>query len=253
MKTLVRVEREQPNLIRNFYNADTHRMRIVLRSFEQQSSENKLAQIDTIRACVREHFAEESEFQQSSAPEASGMFVLLAELIQSLLADQLNSFLVATFGILCCMTIAFRSLRIGLISLFPNVFPVAVVMGTLGWLGEPVNIGTAMITSVSMGLTVDSTIHYITAFERARKQHSITESLQIAHSGAGRAVVLAHVALVAGFLVLTASRFVPLVYFGALLSLSMIGGIFGDLVYAPVVVTLGNSECLSRSRRRFGC
>lgn len=164
------------------------------------------------------------------------MFVLLAELILSLLDDQLKSFLLACFGILLCMTMAFRSLRIGLISLFPNVFPVAIVMGTLGWIGSPVNIGTAMITSVSMGLTVDSTIHYITAFERARRTTSISEALKIAHAGAGRAVVFAHLALVAGFLVLTASRFVPLVYFGALLSLSMIGGVFGDLVLLPLLL-----------------
>ena len=164
------------------------------------------------------------------------MFVLLAGLIESLLSDQLNSFLVATGGILLCMTVAFRSLRIGIISLFPNVFPVAMVMGILGWTGMRVNIGTAMITSVSMGLTVDSTIHYITAFERARRNQTVTEALNVAHAGAGRAVVFAHLALIAGFLVLTASRFIPLIYFGALLTLSLIGGVFGDLVLLPLLL-----------------
>lgn len=261
-KTLGRIRRMQPRLIDNFYNSEAHRMRIVLRSAEQQPSEKKAAQIVAVRNCVRDYFeqqrmrhqtaaklaAEEATtetgetvettpiFIQQTPPAASGMFVLLAELILSLLNDQLLSFLVACGGILICMTVAFRSLRIGLISLFPNIFPVAVVMGTLGWIGAPVNIGTAMITSVSMGLTVDSTIHYITAFERARRVTSITEALHIAHAGAGRAVVFAHLALVAGFLVLTASRFVPLVYFGALLSLSMIGGVFGDLVLLPLLL-----------------
>ena len=234
--TLARVLRQQPRLIESFYNEKSRRMRIVLRSVEQQSSENKVAQISKIRTCVREFFAGRPELPQTTKPAASGMFVLLAELIQSLLNDQLRSFVVATVGILACMTVAFRSLRIGLISLLPNIFPVAMVMGTLGWVGIPVNIGTAMITSVSMGLTVDSTIHYITAFERARRQTSVMEALQIAHAGAGRAVVFASLALVAGFLVLTASRFVPLVYFGALLSLSMIGGIFGDLVLLPLLL-----------------
>ena len=134
------------------------------------------------------------------------------------------------------MTTAFRSVRIGFVSLLPNIFPVAIVMGILGWTGSRVNIGTAMITSVSMGLTVDSTIHYITAFERARKQNSVQNSLHIAHASAGRAMVFAHLALVAGLLVLTASRFVPLVYFGALLSLSMVGGVFGDLVLLPLLL-----------------
>ena len=48
--------------------------------------------------------------------------------------------------------------------------------------------------------------------------------------------MFAHLALVAGLLVLTASRFVPLVYFGALLSLSMVGGVFGDLVLLPLLL-----------------
>lgn len=232
---LNRVTREQPELIKNFYNKESQRMRIVLRSAEQQSSEKKLAQIANIRSCVADFFAK-SELAQSTRPEASGMFVLLAELIQSLLKDQLMSFLVACAGIFLCMSVAFRSVRIGLLSLFPNVFPVAILMGILGWSGVQVNIGTAMITSVSMGLTVDSTIHYITAFERARKRCSISQALATAHASAGRAVVFAHLALVAGFLVLTASRFIPLVYFGALLSLSMIGGVFGDLVLLPLLL-----------------
>ena len=134
------------------------------------------------------------------------------------------------------MTVAFRSLRIGLISLFPNIFPVALLLGTLGWVGVPVNIGTAMIASVSMGLTVDSTIHYIFAFERARRVCSVAEALQQAHAGAGRAVVFAHLALIAGFTVLTASRFIPLVYFGGLMSLSMFCGLFGDLVLLPLLL-----------------
>ena len=236
LRRLALARREQPLIVRRLYNEEAQRMRIVLRSAEQQPSENKAAQIANIRETVRAFFDKHSDMSQTSQPVASGMFVLLAEVILSLLNDQLLSFMVACCGILVCMTIAFRSFRIGLISLFPNIFPVAIVMGFLGWMGTPVNIGTAMIASVSMGLTVDSTIHYITAFERARKTHSVTEALQIAHAGAGRAVVFAHFALVGGFLVLTASRFVPLVYFGALLSLSMIGGVFGDLVLLPLLL-----------------
>ncbi len=235
-KTLARIRRKQPMMVKNFYNEDANRMRIVLRSAEQQPSEHKIAQIEEVRSCVERFFKQRPESKQSVPPSASGMFVLLAGLIQSLLSDQLISFVVACCGILLSMIIAFRSLRIGIISLFPNVFPVAIVMGALGWIGMRVNIGTAMITSVSMGLTVDSTIHYITAFERARKTHTVTEALQMAHAGAGRAVVFAHLALVAGFLVLTAARFIPLVYFGALLSLSLIGGVFGDLVLLPLLL-----------------
>ncbi len=240
---LERFERSQPDLVHSMYNASTHRMRIVLRSREQQPAEAKLALIARVRSTVEQHFAELAE----SAAEppttnppvqatASGLFVLLAHLIDSLLADQLNSFLVASFGILVCMTFAFRSLRIGLISLFPNIFPVILVIGAMGVLGIPINIGTAMIASVSMGLTVDSTIHYVTSFERARQTLSVGEALRVAHNGAGRGLVLAYLALMAGFLVLTVSAFIPLVYFGALISLSMIGGLVGNLVVLPLLL-----------------
>lgn len=235
-KLLQRLKEKQTKLIEAFYQADRQKMRIVLRSIEQQSSEAKAEQIRTVRNCVRQFFDEHPEISQRSPPSASGLFVLLAELINSLLQDQMTSFMVACVGIGLAMTVAFRSLRLGVISLFPNIFPIAIVMGILGWMGMPVNIGTAMITSVSMGLTVDSTIHYITAFERSRKTMPVSEALKVAHAGAGRAVVLAHCALVLGFLVLTASRFIPLVYFGALLSLSMVGGIFGDLVLLPLLL-----------------
>ncbi len=229
--TLQRMERRYPELIRSFHNPDTGRMRIVMRSREQQPSETKEQLIEGVQSTVNAFF-----HGRKSRHSASGMFVLLTQVIESLNADQLKSFLCATTGILVCMTIAFRSLRIGLLSLLPNVFPVAILLGSLGWLGIPTNIGTAMIASVSMGLTVDSTIHYITAFERARQANSVTEALHVAHGSAGRAVVLAHLALVAGFLVLTASRFIPLVYFGALMSVSLITGVFGDLVLLPLVL-----------------
>ncbi|MCA9084889.1 MAG: MMPL family transporter [Planctomycetaceae bacterium] len=241
VKALERIQVRQPDLIRSFYREDQHRMRIVIRSMEQQNSESKLKQIHDVRRTVEEFFRELNP-EPPANPTTSGMFIMLAELILSLLEDQLHSFVVATVGILICMTVAFGSLRIGILSLLPNIFPVAVLMGLLGWMGSPVNIGTAMITSVSMGITVDSTIHYITAFERARRNMRVTDALQVAHGGAGRALVFAYLALIAGFTVLTASRFVPLIYFGALLSLSMVGGIFGDLVLLPLLLRWTTQE-----------
>jgi len=229
---LGRMQRRFPELVEGMYNDEEHRMRIVLRSMEQQRAESRAQQISSVRSVVQ-GFSETHDVGETSA---SGMFVLMTEIIQSLLQDQLLSFLWATGGIFLCMTLAFRSIRIGIISLFPNIFPVALLLGSLGWADVPVNIGTAMISSVSMGLTVDSTIHYIFAFERARRTTTVSEALQLAHASAGRAVVFAHMALIAGFSVLTAARFIPLVYFGGLMSLSMFWGVFGDLVLLPLLL-----------------
>jgi predicted RND superfamily exporter protein len=262
---LERLQNRQGDLVESFYNTDRRRMRIVLRSPEQQTTEAKLAQIQKVREVVETHFqsvlkeaalaagdelSEDGEAvgdspaklvidapTKSTATEsatASGLFVLMARIINSLLEDQVKSFLWACFGTFACMAIAFRSIRIGLISLVPNVFPIILVTGALGLLNVPLNIGTAMIASVSMGFTCS--VHYIAAFEKALPVLGMTRALQLAQASAGKAVVLAHIALVAGFLVLTVSEFIPLVYFGAILSLSMVGGLISDLILLPLLL-----------------
>lgn len=231
----------QPQLAAGFLNQSAGRMRIVLRSPEQQSTEQKIAQIERVRAEIVTVFAEmeqqvvngTNKTWQADA-SASGLFVVMARIIDSLLADQLRSFLLASLGTVSCTAIAFRSLRLGLISLVPNVFPIGIVTGTLGLLHVPVNIGTAMIASVAMGFTCG--VHYINEFERALPTLGLSGALRKAQAGVGRAVVLAHLALVAGFLVLTVSEFIPLVYFGGLLSLSMAGGLVSDLVMLPLLL-----------------
>ncbi len=245
VKRLELIQRRQPDLVQGFYNRECQRMRIVLRSAEQQATAEKLRQITAVREVVVLFFEElERERAEAGATESSavwraeasagGLFVVMARIIDSLLADQLNSFLWASAGTVLCTALAFRSLRIGLISLVPNVFPIGIVTGTLGWLHVPVNIGTAMIASVAMGFTCS--VYYIDVFERAVPLLGVTGALQRAQAGVGKAVVLAHAALVAGFLVLTLSEFIPLVYFGGLLSLSMLGGLVSDLVMLPLLL-----------------
>jgi predicted RND superfamily exporter protein len=114
-----------------------------------------------------------------------------------------------------------------------------VVLGLLGWAGERINMGTAMIAAVSMGLSVDSSIHYIAAFRRRLTDgHAVEAALETAHQTAGRAMIFSTLALVVGFLALTTSGFIPTVSFGALSCLTLVGGLIGNLVILPVLLTL---------------
>lgn len=236
----------EPEFVPSLYNAEAGRMRIILRGKERQPAEQKLDLIRRVEK-ISQAWANEYLTQEFPDPQVkvTGLFVLLANLIQSLLADQLVSFTIAAVGIGGMMTIAFRSLRIGLIALFPNVFPIVVVIGGMGWLGLKINIATAMIASVSMGLTVDSSIHYIAGYLRARASGlSVDRALEETHGGVGRALVFANVALIVGFSVLTYSHFIPLVYFGILVSVAMLGGLAGNLLLLPLLL-----RSLSRNGR----
>ena len=232
------------DFINGLFNSDKRRMRILLRAFERQPSEAKLQLIADVERLARETFG---DAQSSDGPDAAssvqppsqstGLFVLLAFLIESLMADQWTSFFLSTFGITGMMWLAFRSLPIALMSLIPNLFPNILVIGLMGWIGLPVNIATAMIACVSMGLTVDASIIYIDGYRRARASGlRVHAALHETHRGVGRALVYSTVALMAGFSVLSLSHFIPLVYFGLLVSLAMLGGLIGNLVFLPLLI-----------------
>lgn len=218
----------QPEMQPSLYNPERRRMRIMLRALEQQPAEIKLRLISEVEKTARKRFPE---------ARATGLYVLLANLISSLLNDQLKSFVVAGFGIALTIALAFRRLGLGIWMLVPNVLPILLVIGGMGWLGVPVNIGSAMIASVSMGLTIDSSIHYITAYRRLRSEgRSHQDAVEETHGDVGRALVFANVALIAGFTVLAMSHFIPLVYFGVLVSVAMFGGLLGNLLLLPTLL-----------------
>ena len=224
----------QPEMTPSLYRPDQHRMRILLRSLEQQPAEVKLRLIAEVERVTRETFAD---------AKATGLYVLLANLVSSLLNDQWTSFLIAMAGITVTMAIAFRSLGIGFISIIPNLLPILLVVGSMGWLGVPINIGTAMIASVSMGLTVDSTIHYLTTYQLFRQtgldhEQAVVES----HAEVGLAMLLSTVALVLGFSVLTLSHFVPLADFGLLVSVAMVGGLLCNLFLLPILLKFAETS-----------
>jgi predicted RND superfamily exporter protein len=127
------------------------------------------------------------------------------------------------------------------------VLPILVVTGLMGWAGLKINMGAAMIAAVSMGLSIDSSIHYVAAFRRARGQgHSLDDALAMVQKTVGRAVVFSTLALIVGFTVLATSQFVPTVYFGVLVSLAMLGGLAGNLVVLPVLLKLTSKTGLPR-------
>lgn len=219
----------QPEFLKSLYNAEQGRMRIMLRAKERQPSDAKLRLINEVEAKARKRFGNDVE--------ATGLFVLLTYLIESLMDDQLSSFIFGSIMLVIQMLIAYRNFTLSLILLVPNLFPIAVVIGMMGWLGLPINIATAMIACVSMGLTIDSSIHYLASYHQARRDgKSFADAIRATHQGVGLSLVLSNLALVLGFTVLTLSHFIPLIYFGVLVSVAMLGGLIGNLVLLPLLL-----------------
>jgi predicted RND superfamily exporter protein len=228
------LSRFQPEFAPTLYSPDDRRMRIVLRARERQPAEAKEKLIRRVEEVTQKYFPADALEERA---RATGLFVLLTFIVESMLGDQWMCFFWGAVGIIGMMTIAYRSLRIGLISLIPNLLPIVLVVGAMGWLGLPINIGTAMISSVSMGLTVDASIFYISSFRRMQKAGmDFSGALRTTQHEIGRALIYSNAALILGFLVLTLSHFIPLVYFGFLVSVAILGGLAGNLVLLPLLM-----------------
>ena len=214
--------------------ADSVQLRVLLRSPERLGAAEKNSLIEQVRDTVQAVFP---------SAEVTGYYVLLNRLIESLLRDQWTTFCVAAVAIFVMMAAAFRSIRLALVTLIPNALPVLLLFGAMGWIGVRVNMGAAMIAAVSLGLSVDGSIHYVMSYQRLRREQlSLTAALTSVQATVGRAAIFATLALVVGFATLCYSEFIPTIYFGALVSLSMIGGLVGNLLVLPLLIRFVERE-----------
>lgn len=222
------LDKLQAEYVSTLYNADEKRMRLILRSLERQSSPVKLEIMRRTTEIARKHFPE---------AEATGIFAVLTLLIENLLRDQWLSFGLAAAGIFLLVGCVYRKITFGLICLVPNACSAILVLGVMGWIGYPVNIASAMVASLSLGLMVASSIHYLSRYQQARwRGLEVRDALHEAHRESGRVVFLANLTVSIGFLVLTNSHFIPVIYFGIMASVVMFGGLIGNLCLLPLLL-----------------
>src|SRR5690606_11391489 len=92
-----------------------------------------------------------------------------ANLIESLLSDQWITFGVSVGVVSLMMAVAFRGVALAAVTMIPNIVPVLMLFGAMGWLDLKINMGAAMIAAVSVGLSVDGSIHYVMLYQRLRR------------------------------------------------------------------------------------
>ena len=162
---------------------------------------------------------------------SSGIDVFIRDLAYSLLAAVVVIFLL--------MGLLFRSVRLGLISVLPNIGPLVATIGYIGVRGYDLNVTNVVIFAVGLGLAVNDTIHFLTRFrEELAVDPDVRNAILKAFRGAGRAIVLTTVLLVLGLGVLLTSQFVPSQRFAELVSVTLAGALVGDLLVLPAMLML---------------
>jgi hypothetical protein len=218
-------------------------LRIQLRSPEGLSARQRRLLIDAVEAELsrttqlpewRKPFGEEKVSEGS----ATGHYVLVQHLVESLLQDQWKCFGSAVLGIILVLWWSTGRLSWALVAMALHALPAIVLVGTYAWLGWKTDLGAALIASVSLGLSIDSAIHYLMAWKRHRREGAtVRESIERCQIAVGPASIAATAALVIGFSSLLTSDFRPTASFGQMASITMALGLLSNLIGMPALLS----------------
>jgi predicted RND superfamily exporter protein len=167
----------------------------------------------------------------------TGLLVLYNNMLQSLFKSQILTLGVVVLVLLGMFLILFRSLKLALIAIVPNLLAISVVLGVMGWLKIPLDMMTITIAAISIGIAVDNTIHYIYRFRyEFQHEHRYIETVHKCHGSIGRALYYTSLTIISGFLILTLSNFIPSIYFGLLTALAMLIALLAALTLLPQLI-----------------
>lgn len=174
---------------------------------------------------------------EATTQTLTGIGALWLILMDYIMSSQIQGFSIA-FSVITLMMIAiFRSFRIGLISMVPNLAPVLLAMGAMGWLDLSLDYNKVAVAAIALGISVDDTIHLMTRFRHEFGIHRNYErALREAMSDVGRALVITSIALVLGFLVVVFSELRAEAYRGVLLSAAIVTALIADFLFMPSLV-----------------
>jgi len=177
----------------------------------------------------------------------TGSALTKIELAEMVVEGQVNSLIFAMVVIFLLISVIFRSPKAGILSSLPLSIAIIVLFGLMGILGISLDIATALLSSIMIGVGIDYTIHFLWRFkiERARGlDHK--EAANVTLCTAGRGIFFNAVSVIIGFLALSLSNFAPMRYFSALIVLSITICLISALVLVPAIVVLTKPRFLDK-------
>ena len=146
---------------------------------------------------------------------------------------------VVLLAISAILLFALRSLRLGLISIVPNLIPAALGFGVWGLTVGQVSLSLSVVVAMTVGIVVDDTVHFLSKYRRARREfgQGPEDAVRYAFDTSGRALFTTTLVLVAGFLIFVFSPFVPTAQVGVLTAVIIAFALIADLTLLPALLT----------------
>ncbi len=172
----------------------------------------------------------------------TGQLSLISMVIDYLSWSQIKSFGLSLIVISLLLLVVLGSRKVGLIAIFPNVFPIFIIFGIMGYLKIPLDTDTLLIAPIIIGIAVDDTIHFLTHFRMDMKKYNNME-MAITHTirEAGQAIVFTSIILSVGFLIFLLSIHKGLSNFGIFSAIAIITALLADIFLLPAMLTFFNA------------
>ena len=164
----------------------------------------------------------------------------------ALLVDKNNEFLatnmiiglsIAFLLIAVLIGFIFKSIRMAFLSIIPNVIPLTIIGGIMGFAGTDINMSTSIIFTIAFGIAVDDTIHFLSKFKiEQRKGKSLIYSLKRTYLSTGKAIILTTLILCGGFISLILSDFKSTFLIGSYVGLILFVAVITDLLLLPILL-----------------
>ena len=186
-------------------------------------------------------------FPEGYSLEITGTSTLMHTLMNLITKSQTMSILISLTLVFIVLSLTHKSIAGGLIGIVPIGFTVLINFGVMGIFGIRLDISTAMVAAVSIGIGIDYTIHYLSYYHFERIK---TDNLELVArntlAGAGKAIIVNAISVAAGFMVLLFSKFNPLNYFGLLIAITMITSSTASLTLLPILLEMFKPKFISR-------
>ncbi|OCR17959.1 hypothetical protein BA919_00520 [Helicobacter pullorum] len=217
-----------------YANIAKNQMRFIFRTFDSNPNLKRNLFIHEIQNDLTTLLQNESV-----TFKINGMMVLYNNLLQSLIASQVDTLSLVIGAIFLVFVLIFRSFKLSVIALLTNLIPLGAIFGFLGISGIPLDLMGITIAAICLGIGVDDVIHYIHRYKEELKSHSIKQAIIRSHSSIGNAMYYTTLIIVVGFCAMMTSNFIPTIYFGLLTTLVMLLMLAGSLILLPTfLITL---------------
>lgn len=225
--------------------------------FENSGSDDLEEIVDTefrkVRFTIKAPFRDAVQYKQliadingyftenypNSEIKLTGVMAIFAEMIDNVISTMTRSYVIALTLITFLMMFLIGRVRIGVLSMLPNLVPILVVLGVMGWLRIPMDMATILVGSITISLVVDDTIHFMHNFRRYFEQSGDPEQAvnQTLHT-VGRAMLVTSIVLSFGFFINMLSAIKSTYNFGLLTGITVILALLSDYFLGPALMVL---------------